>query len=106
MLTGRFFCSCVLDQIVIAHLVRILRNRTLVFYAGSLRDNRTNLRNNVLRLASQNLAIFLGNGIYLATDISKSLCTVTWIVNVLGKYTKKNIISQSSLKIVHETDTY
>lgn len=88
---GRFFRSSVLNQVVITpplrshlvverlerrrlyHLVRILRNRALVLYAGSLRDNRTDLRHNVLRLTPQNLAIFLGNGIYLATDIEQQI---------------------------------
>ena len=38
--------------------------------------------------------------------LAKVYTAVTGIVNVLGKYIKKNKISQSSLKVVQETDTY
>ena len=89
---GRDLCSSMLDEIVIAsplcgnlvvkhlerrrlyHLIRILRDRALVLYPRSLRDNRTNLRHDILRLAFQDLTILLGYRIYLTTDINKSLC--------------------------------
>ena len=87
-------------------LIRILRNRALVLYPRSLRDNRTNLRHDILRLAFQDLTILLGYRIYLTTDINKVYAAATGIVNELGKYIKKNIISQSYLKTEHETDTY
>ena len=89
----RNICTEMLDQVIILppassrltvktgkrdkidHLVWIFRRNSLIFNLRVVIHNDSHFLQNIfdLRRSLHNLAIFLGNGIYLATDISKSL---------------------------------